>query len=132
MTGTCRRIPAGAVAALMAALPVYAHHSWTASYLEDRTISIQGDVVAVEYQNPHALIQLAVADGSGRIQKYGAEWANPSRLSQQGITRDTVKPGDHVIVTGSPARDPNEYRLHLKQIERPADGWKWVGPNQPR
>ena len=66
------------------------------------------------------------------MQKYGAEWANPGRLSQQGITRDTLKPGDRVILTGSPARDPNVYRLHLKRIDRPADGWKWIGRGQPR
>jgi len=43
------------------------------------------------------------------------------------VTKDTLRPGDKVIVTGSPPRDPSEYRLHLKRIERPADGWKWSG-----
>ena len=65
-------------------------------------------------------------------QKYGAEWANPGRLSQQGITRETLKPGDKVIVTGSPPRDPLNIALHLKRIERPADGWRWVGGGQTR
>lgn len=132
MTRTWLNISFGAFGALVGALPAYGHHSWTASYLEDRTISIEGDVVELDYQNPHAWIHVSAPDSSGRVQKYGAEWANPSRLSQQGITRETVKPGDRVILTGSPARDPSEHRLHLKRIERPADGWKWIGRGQPR
>jgi hypothetical protein len=100
--------------------------------LEDRTISVEGHVVELDYQNPHAWLHVSGPDSSGRMQKYGAEWANPSRLAQQGITRETVKPSDRVILTGSPARDPSEYRLHLKRIERPADGWNWIGRAQPR
>jgi hypothetical protein len=122
----------GTAGALAVAIPASGHHSWAAAYLEDRTISIEGDVVELDYQNPHAWIHVSASDSSGRMQKYGAEWANPSRLNQQGITRETVKPGDRVILTGSPARDPSEYRLHLKRIERPADGWKWIGLNRPR
>jgi hypothetical protein len=61
------------------------------------------------------------------MQKVSAEWASPGRLSQQGISRDTLKPNDRLIVTGSPARNPSEYRMHVKRIERPADGWTWVG-----
>jgi hypothetical protein len=122
----------GAAGALASAIPVYGHHSWIASYAEDRTVSIEGDLVEFDYQNPHAWIHVSAPDSSGRMQKYGGEWANPSRLSQQGITRETLRPGDHVILTGSPARDPSAFRLHLKRIERPGDGWTWVGQNRPR
>jgi hypothetical protein len=116
-----------AIALLLAALPAYGHHSWTGTYLEDQSVWIQGDVLEFHYQNPHAWLYVSAPDKSGVLAKYGAEWANPSRLNQQGITRETLKPGDRVIVTGSPPRDPSEYRLHLKRIERPADGWTWVG-----
>jgi hypothetical protein len=46
------------------------------------------------------------------------------------MSRDTLKPGDRLIVTGSPSRDPSAYRMHLKRIERPADGWTWIGGGQ--
>jgi hypothetical protein len=61
------------------------------------------------------------------VRRYAAEWANPNRLAQQGITRDTLRPGDRVVVVGSPGRRAHEYTLHLKSIERPADGWRWRG-----
>lgn len=52
--------------------------------------------------------------------------------SLQGIREDTLKPGDHVVITGNPARDPAEYKLHLKRIERPADGSQWAGRGERR
>jgi hypothetical protein len=42
------------------------------------------------------------------------------------VTKDTLRPGDIVRITGSPGRDESERRLHLKRIERPADGWQWT------
>jgi hypothetical protein len=121
-----------AFTALAGALPAYGHHSFALSYFEDQTITIEGELVEFEYRNPHAWVHLSAADSSGRMQTIGAEWASPSRLQQAGITRDTLKAGDRIIVTGSPARDPSAYKMHLKRIERPADGWKWIGRGQPR
>jgi hypothetical protein len=61
----------------------------------------------------------------GQAVDYRAEWAGAGRLAQQGITADTLKPGDRVIVGGSPGRDASAHRIHLKSIQRPADGWSW-------
>jgi hypothetical protein len=113
-------------------VPAYGHHSFAAEYLEDQTVSVEGNVVELEYRNPHAWVHILAPDKQGRIQKVSAEWGGTSRLSQQGVTKDSLKPGDRVIVTGSPSRNPSEYRMHLKGIERPADGWKWAGRGQPR
>lgn len=112
----------------MAAAPlagVSAHHSFASYYFEDQSVSIAGDVVEFDYSAPHAWVHVMAPDASGQMQRYAAEWANPSRLARDGITRDSLKPGDRVIVTGSPGRKATEYKVHLKQIERPADGWRW-------
>jgi hypothetical protein len=68
---------------------------------------------------------LSVTDARAGVLQYSAEWANPNRLSRDGITKETLKAGDHLVVTGSPGRNAGENRIHLKQIERPADGWNW-------
>ena len=43
------------------------------------------------------------------------------------LTRETLKPGDHVIITGNPGRNPEDHRLRMRTITRPSDGWKWGG-----
>src|SRR5665213_1411261 len=44
-----------------------------------------------------------------------------------GVTHDTLKPGDKVIVVGNPGRNPADHRIRMQSIERPSDGWKWAG-----
>jgi hypothetical protein len=42
------------------------------------------------------------------------------------MTRTALKPGDHIVVSGQPARD-SQYRLLIQTVKRPADGWTWQG-----
>ncbi len=116
-----------AVFALAAAASagVSAHHSFAAYYFEDQSVSIEGEVVEFHYIAPHAWVYLLAPDSAGQVQRYAAEWSNPTRLARDGVTRDALKPGDRVVITGSPGRKPSEYKMHLKRIERPADGWRW-------
>lgn len=106
---------------------ISAHHSFAAFYDEDESVSVQGTIVELAYKNPHAWVHFDARDNDGKVQRIGAEWANPGRLAQQGILQDTLKPGDHVIITGSPSRNPSELKMHLKRIVRVSDGWKWAG-----
>src|SRR5262245_14645905 len=107
--------------------PLFAHHSFPAHYFEQQSVRVEGDIVEFEYKSPHAWVHVMAPDDKGRLQKVSAEWAGPARLGQRGITADTLKPGDRVIITGAPGRTPSERRIHLKSIERPADGWSWRG-----
>ena len=111
--------------ALTAVASPSAHHSFAADYLEEQKVSIEGDIVAVEFVNPHVRLHLIVVDGNGNRQKFSAEWSSLARLKQAGFTAESFKPGDHLIITGSPSRDPAEHRIHLRTIQRPSDGWKW-------
>jgi Family of unknown function (DUF6152) len=120
-----RTLLALSLGALTAVASPSAHHSFSAEYFEEQKISIEGDVIAFELKNPHAWLHLAVVDESGNLQKYSAEWSNPARLKSAGFSVDSFKPGDRLILTGSPARDPSEHRIHLRTIQRPSDGWKW-------
>jgi hypothetical protein len=104
-----------------------AHHSFAAYYFEEQSVTVEGPLVEFEFRNPHAWVHVTAPDSADELRKYSAEWSNPNRLSQQGITRNTLKPGEHLVVTGSPGRTPGEYKIHLKRIVRPADGWKWTG-----
>lgn len=109
----------------LSVIPVAAHHSFASFYFEEQSVTVQGAVVEYQYRNPHTWLMFDVTETNGERHTYSAEWSNPNRLRQQGVTAQTFKPGDVVIVTGSPGRVASEYRLHLKQISRPADGWSW-------
>ena len=115
-----------AIAILMAGTLAGAHHSFAAHYFEDRSITIEGEVQKFQYRSPHAILLFAVRTPEGQTRTYEAEWSNPRRLSGQGIDKATLKPGDVVVVTGSPGRAGSENRVHLKGIHRPADGWSWT------
>lgn len=115
------------IGSLVAVVPASAHHSFSAYYFEEQSITLEGVVQEFQYRSPHAILVFTAPDASGRTQTFAAEWSNPRRLSGQGITASTLKPGDVVIVTGSPGRTASEHKVHLKGIRRPADGWNWAG-----
>src|SRR5215510_10305244 len=102
------------------------HHSFAAYYFEDQSIQIEGNIVEVQFKAPHTWVHVMAHDESGKEKRYSAEWANPSRLERDGMTKDTLKVADVVRIWGSPSRDPNDGRLHLKRILRPSDGWEWM------
>ena len=120
-----KTFPIALVLVLASGPLVSGHHSFAAHYFEEQLVTVQGTLVEFEYRAPHAWVHLSVSGDDGAIQKYSAEWSNPNRLSRDGITKETLKAGDVVIVTGAPGRNAGENRIHLKGIERPADGWKW-------
>ena len=115
------------VGAVMAGVPASAHHSFAASYFEDKSLTVEGELVQFQLRNPHAWVYVMAPDETGTMQKYSIEWSAGTRLKEGGMTEETLKAGDHVIVTGAPGRLAEDHKIHLKSISRPSDGWKWGG-----
>jgi multidrug efflux pump subunit AcrA (membrane-fusion protein) len=107
-----------------------AHHSFAATYIVDKEIKVDGKLVEFMYRNPHSFVKVEAPDDAGQMQTWTVEWGGGAQLSRDGVSRDTLKAGDRVIVSGNPGRDASEHRLRLHSIVRPADGWKWVGTIQ--
>ncbi|MDP8989958.1 MAG: DUF6152 family protein [Acidobacteriota bacterium] len=105
----------------------YAHHSFAATYFEDKTQKVEGNLVQFLYRNPHSFVHVEAPDEKGVMQRWAIEWGAGGQLGRQGVTRETLKPGDHVIITGNPGRNPEDHRLRMVNITRPSDGWKWGG-----
>ena len=105
----------------------YAHHSFAATYFEDKTQKIQGKLVQFLFRNPHSFVQVEAEDEHGVVQRWAVEWGAGGQLGRQGVTRDTLKPGDEVIIVGNPGRNPEDHRMRMVNITRPSDGWKWGG-----
>ena len=112
---------------LLAAASAWAHHSFTATYDESGRMQIEGEVAQFLFRNPHSMIHVTAPDAAGTMQRWAIEWAGVGTLSGEGVTRETLRIGDHVVVSGNPGRNPADHRLRLLSIERPLDGWKWQG-----
>jgi hypothetical protein len=113
--------------ALIVAGRADAHHSFAAAYFEDRMQTIEGELVQFMFRNPHSFAYVETKDAGGQVIRWAVEWAAGGQLARAGVTRETLRPGDHVIVTGNPARNADDHRLRMKTITRPSDGWKWGG-----
>ena len=119
---------AGISAAIVfASAPAMAHHSFAATYFEDKTERAEGEIVQFLFRNPHSFVHIEAPDKDGQTQRWAVEWGAGGQLNRQGVSRETLHTGDHVIVTGNPGRNPADHRLRMKTISRPADGWKWGG-----
>jgi hypothetical protein len=107
--------------------PAYAHHSFASTYFVDHTIKVDGTLTQFLFRNPHSYVKVDAPDDKGQMQSWSVEWGGGAQLSQSNISRDTLRPGDRVIVVGNPGRNPEEHRIRMNSIVRPSDGWKWEG-----
>ena len=64
-------------------------------------------------------------DEDGTMQRWAIEWGGAGQLGGQGVTRETLKPGDKVIITGNPGRNPADHRVRMVTLRRPSDGFGW-------
>jgi len=95
---------AGGVLALAAA-PAFAHHSFAAEYDSTKPVTLQGAVTKMEWSNPHARFYVDVRDPAGTVSNWEFELASPNGLMRRGWNRNSLKPGDNVIVEGYRAKD---------------------------
>jgi hypothetical protein len=115
------------IGSTVAAGAAYAHHSFAATYFVDKEVTVEGTLTQFLYRNPHSFVKVSAPDEKGQMVTWAVEWGGGAQLTQEHVSRDTLKPGDHVIVTGNPGRDPSDHRIRLHKIVRTSDGWKWEG-----
>jgi Family of unknown function (DUF6152) len=111
---------------------VLAHHSVSATYIFGKTVRIEGTLKEFVWRNPHSFMRVEAPDDNGMKFIWIIEGAAPQQLSEGGLTASTLRPGDQVIVTGRPGRIAEDHKLLLHTIERPSDGFKYAGPNNPQ
>jgi len=113
------------VAALLCGTAAYAHHSFAATYNTKAEIKIEGKLMQFVFRNPHSFVNIEASDSKGAVQRWSVEWSGAAALSNQGLSQQTLKAGDHVIITGRPSRTPGEYRVQMLTLKRPSDGFSW-------
>jgi hypothetical protein len=119
---TMRHAIAGA-ALWLASAAALAHHSIAAVYDGSRQQRLEAVVAEFQFVNPHPFV-IATVEANGAEESWRLEMDNRFELQSVGMSAETLKPGDRVVVTGSLGR--NEPRtLYIRQLDRPADGFRY-------
>jgi hypothetical protein len=113
------------VAVLVTSVTAYAHHSFTSTYFDDKTVKIEGKILQFQFRNPHSFVTVEAPDEKGQMQRWGVEWGGATQLGGQGVTRYTLKAGDIVVITGRPGRTESDHRVLMRTLLRKSDGLNW-------
>ena len=97
--------------------PSSGHHGSNVIYDLTQSITVSGTVMEFQFVNPHTQILFEVTGEDGSIVTWLAGMSSSLGLGQnEGWTRETIKPGDEIFITGSPARN-DAPSIWVEQIE---------------
>ena len=94
-----------AVALLLGAGSVAAHHAFSAEFDASRPIHFQGTVTKVEWINPHTWIHMDVQMDNGSTERWMIEGGNPHNLFRRGFNKDVIQIGMEIVVDGYGSKD---------------------------
>ena len=99
------RIAFVAVVLVFTAVPVLAHHAFTAEFDANQPIQLRGTVARVELINPHSWFHIDVAEEDGTLTRWMIEGGTPNTLFRRGVTRNSLPVGTEILVDGYRALD---------------------------
>jgi hypothetical protein len=112
---------AAALLGLLAMATAGAHHSF-AMFDQTNRVTLKGTVSEFQWTNPHAFIQLSVANAAGVKEEWSIELNSPNNLKRQGWSSTSLKQGDEVTLVTYPLRDMSEHKGGLFIEVTLADG----------
>ncbi len=123
MKKTYAILTVGAVALLLAVVPLAAHHAFGAEFDRDAPIRLEGKVVRLEWVNPHTWIHLEIENEDGTTEVWMVEGGTPNTLLRRGLRRECLTPGTVLIVDGYQTKDHSLARANGRDVTF-ADGTK--------
>jgi len=84
--------------------PGFSHHG-SSAYDFTQLITAKATVTNLVWRNPHCMLQFDAKDEKGAVTSWSLEMYNPLWMSRAGWTKDTLKPGDEIVVTFHPAKN---------------------------
>ena len=111
-----------ALAVVLAAAPVTAHHSLNAQYDFQKPLHFEGVVVKVELINPHSYLHVERTNPDGSKKVWVMASTGVGTLRKLGLIRSSaqggLKVGQTVTVSGFAARDGSSMGF-LKELKMP-------------
>jgi hypothetical protein len=105
MTRACATTVLAAV--IVSAIPATAHHSNPLYFDMSKAITLDGEVLRVEWINPHVLLFLQSTNDTGQPETWilhGSSLNNA--LNRVGAMKERLKPGTMISARGWPPRHP--------------------------
>jgi DNA/RNA endonuclease YhcR with UshA esterase domain len=96
---------AGALPFCLASQQAAAHHSFAAEFDANQPVTLKGTIVKMEWINPHSWLHIDVKNADGTMTPWMIEGATPNTLLRRGFTRDAVKIGTEITITGYRAKN---------------------------
>jgi hypothetical protein len=110
---------AAAVALLISPSPARAHHAFAAEFDEKKPIKfVDATVTRVMLINPHSWIYVDVKQADGTTENWAIEAGSPNILLRRGITKDTLKVGEKIVVDGYQSKD-GSHRANGRDLKLP-------------
>ena len=94
------------IALLLSPSPPRAHHAFAAEFDDKKPVKfLDATVTKVMLINPHSWIYVDVKQPDGKVENWAIEAGSPNVLMRRGITKDTLKAGDKIVVDGYQSKD---------------------------
>jgi hypothetical protein len=119
-----------AMGLLAAAVPMLAHHSFSAEFDSSKPITLKGNVTKIDWLNPHIWIYLDVKDDAGKVAHWQCEGGPPNTLTRNGWTKNDLKSGDAVTISGTLAKDASN-TCNASQVSLPDGRRVLAGSSNP-
>lgn len=82
-----------------------AHHSF-AMFDNKKEMTLTGTLKELQWTNPHIWVQVMVPDpATGKEVEWSIEGGSPNNLSRRGWSRNSMKPGDKIVVLIHPLKN---------------------------